>query len=127
MSSNEKLSWKIFWSNITPWFRSNEKKVACAGLIGAICLSLSYVGLSVVLNIWSKNFFDAIESKKLDLFLHQVLLFIPIVILIVSNFCALNYVTQWLSFRWRMWMTSVMQNDWLDNKRFYKLSIYYII
>lgn len=122
MSSNVKLSWKIFWTNITPWFRSGEKKVAWSGLICAIFLSLSYVALSVVLNDWSKHFFDAIENKKLDAFLHRVLLFIPIVILLVSNFCALNYVTQWLSFRWRMWMTSAIQNDWLDNKRYYKIS-----
>jgi putative ATP-binding cassette transporter len=118
------LTWEIFWRNIIkPWFVGEEKKFAIGCFIALIILSLFSVYIGVVINEWSRDFFNSLSNKDLASFKKLVLKFIPIIILLIIDFCTRQYLTMWYSFRWRKWKTEKLQAKWMDNKCYYKIPL----
>lgn len=108
---------------IFPWWRSSEKKIAWGGMAALIVMSLLSVYIAVVFNDWSRDFYNTIEKKDLNGFLHEVLIFIPLLAALLFDFCSRNYLSAWLSFRWRRWSTERLQEKWLSHKNFYKMPL----
>ncbi len=113
----------ILGDYIFPWWRSNEKKIAWGGMAALIVMSLLSVYIAVIFNDWSRDFYNTIEKKDLNGFLHEVLIFIPILAILLFDFCSRSYLTSWLSFRWRRWSTDRLQEKWLSHKNFYKMPL----
>ncbi|MFZ4116690.1 MAG: ABC transporter ATP-binding protein/permease [Chthoniobacterales bacterium] len=113
----------ILQKQIFPWWISEEKKIAWLGMISLVILSLASVYIAVLFNNWSRDFYNTLEQKNLDGFLHQVLIFIPLVAILLFDFCTRAYLTAWLSFRWRRWATVALQKKWLSNYNFYKIPL----
>ena len=113
----------ILKQQIFPWWISEEKKVAWCGIITLLLLSLGSVYIAVIFNSWSRNFYNTIEQKNLEAFLHQTLIFFVIMIFLLADFCTRSYLTAWLSFRWRRWSTLQLQTKWLSNKNFYTIPL----
>jgi putative ATP-binding cassette transporter len=113
----------ILQKQIFPWWISEEKKIAWLGMISLVILSLASVYIAVLFNNWSRDFYNTLEQKNLDGFLHQVLIFIPLVAILLFDFCTRSYLTAWLSFRWRRWATVTLQKKWLSNYNFYKIPL----
>ncbi|MGL4426811.1 MAG: ABC transporter ATP-binding protein/permease [Alphaproteobacteria bacterium] len=114
---------KAIWFYLSPWWRSEEKGFAWTSLIFLIVLSVLSVYLAVVMNAWQKKFFDALEKKDLDAFLQQLLFFVPLVSVMLAEFCTRNYMTNWISFRWRRWMTREMKEKWFSTKGYYRVPL----
>ncbi len=108
---------------IFPWWKSEEKKVAWSGFVALVFVSLLSVYIAVLFTNWQRDFFNAIEKKDLHRFLHETLLYGPLVGVILFNFCSRAYLTAWLSFRWRRWSTERLQKKWLSHKNFYKVAL----
>ena len=53
------------WGLITPYWRSEERARAWLLLIAVIALSLVSVGISVWINHWYKDFYNALEKKEI--------------------------------------------------------------
>jgi putative ATP-binding cassette transporter len=51
------------WAMITPYWRSEEKGKAWTLLIAVIVLSLFSVAISVWINSWYKDFYNALQKK----------------------------------------------------------------
>ncbi|MEY3196837.1 MAG: hypothetical protein RLZZ59_203 [Pseudomonadota bacterium] len=115
------LTLKDLWKEVTPWFKSEERKIAYLGIISLILMSLCSVYIGVSLNNWSKDFFNAISDKNLVHFKAEIFRFIPIVIFYIADSCTRAYLTAWYSFRWRRWMTQKLQNLWIEDKHYYKI------
>ncbi len=113
----------VLKEQVFPWWISEEKTLAWLGMITLIILSLLSVYVAVIFNNWSRDFYNTIEQKNLDAFLHQVVIFIPLFLLLLFDFCSRSYLTAWLSFRWRRWSTVQLQKTWLSNKNFYKIPL----
>ncbi|MBX9742542.1 MAG: ATP-binding cassette domain-containing protein [Chthoniobacterales bacterium] len=108
---------------IFPWWQSQEKKIAWGGLIALLVMSLISVYIAVIFTDWSRYFYNAIEKKDLATFIHEVCVFVPLVSILLFDFCSRTYLTAWLSFRWRRWGTEQLQKKWLSHKNFYKISL----
>lgn len=108
---------------LKPWWVSEEKKTAWFGLACIVVFSLLFVWISVLLNDWNRQFFDALERKEMGDFSHLILIFLPIVFSLIAVILTSFWLTQWLSFRWRLWLTMNSQKTWLNNKSYYTIPL----
>ena len=121
---NDSVHEKFFsrvWRLITPYWRSEEKRLAWILLLAVIALSLFSVGISVVLNSWYRDFYNALEKKDLAAFTQSILYFCGIATFGILGAVYRLYLTQMLTIRWRRWLTEQHFAKWLSHKNYYRL------
>jgi putative ATP-binding cassette transporter len=105
-----------------PQFTAPERWIAFVLLGIIIVINLAQVGITVRLNQWNREFYDAIQNKNQPEFWRQLLdVWMPIVgIFILSNIVELVLVSVY-KIRWREWMTHRLSGRWLDRGTHYAL------
>ncbi len=105
-----------------PKVNAPERWIAFVLLGVIIVINLAQVGITVRLNQWNREFYDAIQNKNQPEFWRQLLeVWMPIVaVFIVSNIIELVLVSLF-KIRWREWMTNRLSGRWLDNSTHYTL------
>jgi len=106
-----------------PYFRSEEKWRARSLFLAVIALNLGTVYVAVLLNDWSRVFFDALQSKNESVFWTQLLRFTYIAMAGIGVAVFKFYLTQLLQVRWRAWMTRNYLSRWMANRTFYRLEL----
>jgi vitamin B12/bleomycin/antimicrobial peptide transport system ATP-binding/permease protein len=97
-----------------PYFRSRERWSA-AGLFFCIILAqLALVGAAVAENYRRNAFFQTLQDKDWNGFLVQFGVFSVIGVVFVLATVYQRYLTQWLTIRWRRWLTTQYLSKWLD-------------
>ncbi|QNH79538.1 ABC transporter ATP-binding protein/permease [Pseudomonas protegens] len=109
------------WAMITPYWRSEEKGKAWLLLIAVIGLSLFSVAISVWINSWYKDFYNALQKKDEAAFWSLILYFCGIAAVAILGAVYRLYLTQMLTIRWRAWLTERHFARWLGNKNYYRL------
>jgi len=122
------------WHLSRPYFRSEEKWSAWILLIAIIALNLSLVGMNVLLNFWNRAFYNSLQDKDWDGFIHLILFYrndangfmpgftvIAFVFILVAVYR--RYLNQWLQIRWRRWMTESYLDRWLSDRAYYRISL----
>ncbi|QEY75583.1 ABC transporter ATP-binding protein/permease [Pseudomonas denitrificans (nom. rej.)] len=109
------------WQLTAPYWRSEEKGMAWLLLIVVIALSLVGVALSVWLNSWYRDFYNALQNKDLKSFIHLMLMFCGIAAVFILTAVYRLYLTQMLTIRWRRWLTEKHFAAWLGDKNYYRL------
>jgi vitamin B12/bleomycin/antimicrobial peptide transport system ATP-binding/permease protein len=112
-------AWRLAW----PYWRS-EEKWAATGLLGSVVvLNLIAVWINVRLNLWNKDFYDALQEYDWHNFWYQLGIFS----LIAAGWIAVAvyqlYLRQILQIRWRRWLTKRSLKGWLDNQAYYRIQI----
>ncbi|GAC1342268.1 MAG: ABC transporter ATP-binding protein/permease [Acetobacteraceae bacterium] len=122
------------WRLSSPYYRSEERWFARGILAAIIILGFVIVGLTVQLNFWNGAFYDSLQNKDLDGFLRLLLLyrwdengfmpgFVPIVSLYMPLAILRSYLEQFLSIRWRRWMTNQLLGQWLADRAYYTIGL----
>ncbi len=106
-----------------PYFRSSERASAWALLACVIGFQLLLVGIAVLENYWRNAFFEALQQRSWDDFLLQFWVFCAIGIGFISGNVYQRYFTQWLSIRWRRWLTDHFLSRWLDGPVHYRAQL----
>jgi putative ATP-binding cassette transporter len=126
---------KDAWMLGRPYFVESEERWSARFLLAAVIgLSLASVGLSVLLNFWRLDFYNAIQNKDWDGFVALLLLyrhsdkgftfgFTPLAMSHVVIAVFEVYLTQWLQIRWRRWLTRKFLNEWMADRAYYKISL----
>ncbi|CRM05836.1 Vitamin B12 transport ATP-binding protein BacA [Pseudomonas sp. 31 R 17] len=109
------------WAMITPYWRSEEKGRAWLLLAAVIALSLFSVAISVWINHWYKDFYNALEKKDTAAFWHLIVYFGGIAAVAILGAVYRLYLTQMLTIRWRAWLTEQHFARWLAHKNYYQL------
>ncbi|WP_339545765.1 ABC transporter ATP-binding protein/permease [Pseudomonas sp. RA_35y_Pfl2_P32] len=109
------------WQMITPYWRSEEKGKAWLLLIAVIGLSLFSVAISVWINSWYKDFYNALQKKDDAAFWSLILYFCGIAAVAILGAVYRLYLTQMLTIRWRAWLTEKHFARWLGHKNYYQL------
>ena len=109
------------WGLITPYWRSEERARAWLLLIAVIALSLVSVGISVWINHWYKDFYNALEKKDGAAFWSLIGYFAIIAAVGIVGAVYRLYLTQILTIRWRRWLTEQHFARWLAHKNYYQL------
>jgi vitamin B12/bleomycin/antimicrobial peptide transport system ATP-binding/permease protein len=118
-----------------PYFaRSDEKWFAWGMLIAIIVLNLTMVGMSVILNFWHREFYNAIQTKNWQAFLELLFMyrrtpsglmpgFVELATIWIAIAVYAVYLNQWLQIRWRNWMTREFLAEWLSDRAYYHISL----
>ncbi|MBD1576412.1 MULTISPECIES: ABC transporter ATP-binding protein/permease [Vibrio] len=111
------------WQLSKPYWQSEEKGIAWALLIAIICLNLGMVYMSVILNKWNSDFYNALQQLDKDAFTHLILKFSLIAAIFIAIAVYRIYLNMMLQLRWRRWLTNAYFSDWLSDRSFFQLEL----
>jgi vitamin B12/bleomycin/antimicrobial peptide transport system ATP-binding/permease protein len=107
-----------------PYFARSEERWRARLLLGVIiALTLGAVFVNVRLNDWNRRFFEMLQNKDVPSFLPLILEFSILAAIYILVAVYRLYLRQMLQMRWRVWLTSHMVDQWLDNKVYYRLEL----
>ena len=108
---------------IAGWFWAGKRSLtAWAMLAVTLGASLAIVKVATLMNAWDKKFYDAIEKFEKDLTLPLVGEFLVYTAVIVLFIVIGNWFKKLLVISWRESLSEEMENLWLKNANFYRLS-----
>ena len=119
LKTNIRDAWRI----ALPYFRSEERYAACGLLACVVAGQLALVAMAVAENYWRNAFFQTLQEKNWPGFLQQFLVYVAIGVGFVLATVYQRYFTQWLTIRWRHWLTTRYLDRWLDGPVHYRAMI----
>ncbi|OIQ89243.1 vitamin B12 transport ATP-binding protein BacA [mine drainage metagenome] len=123
MFANSRRFLSRFRALLFPFWVSEERWAAWGLLATIIGMNLGMVYLNVLFNSWNNAFYNALQDKKFDVFLHQLGVFGELAAIFIVVAVYQTYLRQMLQIRWRRWLTERMLGDWLGGRAFYRLQI----
>ncbi|QEX19062.1 ATP-binding protein [Hypericibacter terrae] len=121
-------SWRGFfrdlWILARPYWFSEDRWPARGLLTVIVGMNLGLVYLNVVFNSWNNLFYNALQDKNFDAFLHQLFRFCWLAVIFIVIAVYRTYLRQMLQIRWRRWMTERFLKDWLTNQAYYRLQFH---
>jgi len=111
------------WRLIVPYWTSEERVRAWLLLLGTVGFALGVVYFEVLVNHWSRPFFNAVEQREGAEFEQLLLQFFVLAALMTVGAMYKVYLQQMLEIRWRAWLTHAYVTDWLSDKVYYHLEL----
>jgi len=111
------------WRLAAPYFYSEDRRAGRLLLIAVITAELSLVAINVMLNQWNNRFYNALQDRNWDAFVHELLFFCVLAGAYILIAVYRVYLTQWLQIRWRQWMTKSYLSHWLDAANHYRMQL----
>lgn len=107
---------RSFWGTRRSWQ---------AWLLIAIIVAMggSIVYLNVRINVWSKNFYDALGAFEGGLLYSLVKEYCVYIAIYIGVFVYQEWFTKLLIIRWRTALTEELVNSWLAKRAFYRMSL----
>jgi putative ATP-binding cassette transporter len=105
-----------------PYFSSEEKWAARLLVAGVLGLTLLQTAIQIRLNIWNRDFFNALEARDWQAFVGTMGIFALLAAAGMGTAVYQVYLKQLLQLRWRRWLTSKLVSAWLENGRHYQLN-----
>ncbi|MDB5488395.1 MAG: transporter domain protein [Reyranella sp.] len=112
-----------WWRLVVPYFRSEERWIAIALLVGAIVLTLASVTVNVAFSEWNRRFYDSLQNKDEAAFWIEMVNFGWIAALAIAFGVARGLVSPYLRLRWRRWLTGHYLDHWLDGRGYYRIEL----
>src|SRR5437667_3731173 len=106
-----------------PYFTSEERWAAWLRTGGVVALTLLQIGIAVRLNVWNRDFFNALEARDWDAFLMQMGLFALLCSATMGVAVYQAYIKQLLQLRWRKWLNAKLVDQWLAEGLHYQLTL----
>ena len=111
------------WRIASPYFRSQDRWPGRLLLAAVIAIELSIVGITVLLNAWNANFYNALQDRNWDAFVYQLGYFCVLATIYVVLAVYQLYLNQWLQIRWRRWLTASYLDHWLEGANHYRMQL----
>lgn len=111
------------WSLSLPYFRSEDRWMACGLLATLVGLNLGLVFLNLLFNEWNNVFYTALQDKDWPVFVAQLIRFSWLAALFIVVAVYQLYLNQMLQIRWRRWLTSTYLDRWLARRTYYRLQM----
>jgi vitamin B12/bleomycin/antimicrobial peptide transport system ATP-binding/permease protein len=108
------------WRIAAPYFRSDERWIGYGLLAALVGAQLVIVGAAVAENYWRNAFFQTLQDRNWPGFLQQFWVYAVIAIFHIGGAVYQRYMTQWLTIRWRRWLTQHYLDRWLDGSTHYR-------
>src|ERR1700679_1874409 len=112
-----------FWRLAGPFFSDPKERWKARLLTGTVlALTLLQIGIQVRINVWNRDFFNALQYHNWPDFLHQMIVFAVLGGISMGVAVYQVYLKQLLQLRWRRWLTQRLVGGWLDGGRHYQLN-----
>lgn len=105
------------------WLRAPDRGNARWLLVFLLALTVAQVLIQIRLNLWNRDFFNALESRDGGAFRTQILVFVGFAALSMGVAVYQLYVKQLAQLRWREWLTRHLTEAWLRDGRHYQLEM----
>lgn len=103
------------------WTHSEERWKA-RGLTAALALMvLGQLGTAIWINLWNKDFFNALEQRNAEGLFRQIGIFAMIVVFSMATTATHLHVKRHLQMGWRAWLSRITLEKWLQRGRQYQL------
>lgn len=111
------------WPLVRPYFFQPKNWCPWYYVLAMVVLGLWNMVLHLLFTLWTKEFWDILENKKIDEFMPIMRDFTILVttLILVGTYQA--YVGMMLVIDWRKWMTSWLLGRWLESKTYYRLQV----
>jgi putative ATP-binding cassette transporter len=114
---------KEFTRIAVPYYRSEDRWAGRVLLFAVISLQLFQVWLNVQFNAWYNTFYTAIQNKDWNTFIWQLGVFSVLAAFFIVSAVYQLYLQQWLTIRWRNWLTNRYLGRWLDQGTHYRMRL----
>jgi len=105
-------------------FKTTERRLATGMVVFLVLINQAQVAITVRLNFFNRDFFNAIQEKNGPEFWHLLLwVFTPWAFIYVASAVIEFVVTSYLVIRWRRWLTQFYISHWLAGHAHYRLSL----
>jgi len=111
------------WRLAIPYFRSEDRWPGRALLASVLAIELAVVAVNVLINQWNARFYNALQDRNWDTFVHELIVFCALAATYVVLRVYQLYLNQWLQIRWRRWMTAQYVEHWLDGANHYRMQM----
>jgi putative ATP-binding cassette transporter len=111
------------WRLARPYFFSEDRRAGRILLGAVILIELSIVGINVLLNQWNNRFYNALQERDWNAFVHELLFFCVLAAAYITLAVYQLYLNQWLQIRWRRWMTARYLDHWLAGANHYRMQL----
>src|SRR5919204_2737598 len=112
-----------FWALAKPYWVSEQRRKGLLLLAAVIGLSLALVYISVQINFWNRDFFNAIQDKNRDEFYRLLGKFTILAFAYIGIAVYRLYLRQMLQIEWRAWLNERYLADWLRERAYYRLQL----
>jgi len=105
------------------WTAPGYRAVAWLLTAGMVVLGVANVGIALWLNIWNRDFFNALEKRDLAQ-LFELLWILAVIVVSAGVAVAIQlHVKRRLQINWRSWLSGVTVQRWLHSGRQYQLGL----
>ena len=111
------------WKLAVPYFRSEDSRAGRLLLGAVIALELAAVGVTVLINQWNARFYNALQERAWNTFVHELLVFGGLATAFICLRVYQIYLSQWLQIRWRRWLTTRYLGHWLNDANHYRMQV----
>jgi len=105
------------------WTAPGHRAVAWSLAAGMVLFGVINVAIALWLNIWNRDFFDALEKRDTTLLAEQVYILAAIVVSAGVSVAIHLHIRRRLQISWRTWLTHVTTRRWLHAGRQYQLGL----
>jgi vitamin B12/bleomycin/antimicrobial peptide transport system ATP-binding/permease protein len=105
------------------WTANGYRAVAWGLTGGLVVLVAANVGIALWLNIWNRDFFNALEKKDLAVLLNLLWILAAIVVSAGIGVAVQLHIKRRLQINWRSWLSRVTVHRWLHSGRQYQLGL----
>ncbi|GLT13296.1 ABC transporter ATP-binding protein/permease [Vibrio algivorus] len=109
------------WQLSKPYWQSEEKWIARGLLLAIVVLNLGMVYMSVILNKWNSDFYNAFQELDKEAFTQLILKFSIIAAIFIAIAVYRIYLNMMLQLRWRRWLTNAYFTEWLSDRSYFQL------
>ena len=115
--------WRDAWRLARPYWSSEDKASAWALVAAVVVLNFLAVAIIILLNMWRKAIFDALQHYDEPEFIWQLGVYAVLSVASITFLVYQTYLGQMLQIRWRRWLTRRYLNAWLDERAYYRLQV----
>eukprot|EP00899_Mesostigma_viride_P013591 jgi/Mesvir1/22232/Mv13045-RA.1 len=113
--------WPRFLEVASPYWDGEDKNEARVRLAVVFAMTLATTGISVGFNFLGRDYYNALSSKDVEGFWHQLWLYLGAFAGGIPVFVMRDYLRQKLALRWRSWMTTYLLSKYFDDRKFYDI------
>lgn len=106
-----------------PYWLGPTAPVAYALTLGTLVLVIGGIAVQYGVNRWNAYFFNALERKDTTVAIQAIALFVVLALAAAALATGAMVCRMRLQVSWRRWLTHRLVGRWVDEQRFYRLSI----
>jgi vitamin B12/bleomycin/antimicrobial peptide transport system ATP-binding/permease protein len=105
------------------WTAPGHRSIAWTLTAGMLLFGVINVAIALWLNIWNRDFFNALEKRDTTMLVEQLYILAAIVVSAGVAVAIHLHIRRRLQINWRTWLTQVTTRRWLHAGRQYQLGL----